>query len=317
MKLYPILIFLALSLTGCSQNQADKKMTNETTHPWYKMLTAEEEQVILFKGTEAPYTGKLYKNEVEGTYICRRCNAPLYASADKFDSQCGWPGFDDEIKGAVVRVPDADGRRTEILCANCGAHLGHVFEGEGLTAKNTRHCVNSISMDFVKAGDSLPVRFEIALFASGCFWGTEHYMKRAKGVVATDVGYTGGTTANPTYKQVCTGLTGHAETVRVLFDPSMTSYETLARLFFETHDPTQVDRQGPDVGTQYRSAIFYQNDFQKEVAEKLIALLEAKGYDVETEVTKAGIYWPAELYHQDYYDKTGGNPYCHFFTKRF
>jgi peptide-methionine (R)-S-oxide reductase len=122
----------------------------------YNQLTAAEARVIVGKGTERAFTGELTDNEVEGTYICRQCNTPLYASKDKFHSHCGWPSFDDEIEGRVERVPDADGMRVEILCANCKGHLGHVFEGEGMTAKNTRHCVNSISMRFVKKGDPLP-----------------------------------------------------------------------------------------------------------------------------------------------------------------
>ena len=156
-----------------------------------------------------------------------------------------------------------------------------------------------------------------ALFASGCFWGTEYYMKRAAGVLSTRVGYTGGHAENPTYRDVCTGRTGHAETVEVTFDPSVTDFETLARLFFETHDPTQVDRQGPDIGTQYRSVIFTLDDAQREVAERLVAVLERQGLDVATQIEPAGTFWPAEDYHQDYYAKTGGSPYCHVFTPRF
>lgn len=171
---------------------------------------------------------------------------------------------------------------------------------------------------FIHAQDKNEKSMEKALFASGCYWGTEYFMQKADGVISTTVGYTGGHVANPSYRAVCTGTTGHAETVEVIFDPSKTSYETLARLFFETHDPTQVNRQGPDIGEQYRSAIFYLNDEQKEIAEKLVQELEDKGYKVATEITKATVFY-SELkdYHQDYYDKNGGTPYCHSYTERF
>ncbi|QXD16074.1 peptide-methionine (S)-S-oxide reductase MsrA [Rhodocaloribacter litoris] len=156
-----------------------------------------------------------------------------------------------------------------------------------------------------------------AIFASGCFWGTEYHFQRAPGVLSTRVGYTGGHKPNPTYRDVCSGTTGHAEAVEVYYDPEKTTYEALARLFFETHDPTQVNRQGPDVGEQYRSAIFYLDEEQKEVAERLIRILREKGYDVATEVTPASTFWPAESYHQKYYEATGKTPYCHVYTKRF
>ena len=239
----------------------------------------------------------------------------VFQSEDKFDSHCGWPSFDDEIPGAVKRVPDADGRRTEIVCANCGGHLGHVFKGENLTDKNTRHCVNSISINFEPM--IIENKTERAIFASGCFWGTEYHLSKVDGVIFTTVGYTGGTKDEPTYKEVLSDKTGHAEAIEVIYDPSKVSYEELAKLFFETHDPSQIDRQGPDVGTQYRSGIFYLNDEQKEIAEKLIATLNDKGLNVATEVTKATTFWNAEDYHQDYYDHKGTTPYCHIYTKRF
>jgi peptide methionine sulfoxide reductase msrA/msrB len=142
-------------------------------------------------------------------------------------------------------------------------------------------------------------------------------MQKIKGVLATEVGYTGGTTDNPDYRAVCSHTTGHAEAVMVIFDPSKTNYETVARMFFEIHDPTQVDRQGPDVGDQYRSAIFYRNDEQKQIAIKLIKLLQDKGYKVATELVPAQRFWKAEEYHQDYYNKKHGEPYCHGYVKRF
>ena len=307
-KLFYIIIFALATTQMNSQSMEETK---------YNPLTPEEERVILHKGTEMPWTGKLLDNKEKGTYVCKRCGAALYRSEDKFDSQCGWPSFDDEIEGAVKRVPDPDGRRTEIICANCGGHLGHVFLGEGFTDKDTRHCVNSISMDFIPAGEAVEKKTDTAIFAGGCFWGVEYFLQQSRGVKSVESGYIGGHVDNPSYEQVCTGRTGHAEAVRVIFDPSKTSFEELARLFFEIHDPTQVDRQGPDIGEQYRSGVFYLNEEQKQIAERLISILEDKGYKVATEVTPATTFWPAERYHQDYYFNKGSLPYCHGYTKRF
>lgn len=279
-----------------------------------KPLTPEEKRVIVDKGTEAPFSGQYYKHREEGTYRCRQCGAPLYRSEDKFDAGCGWPSFDDAVPDAVRRSPDADGRRTEITCARCGGHLGHVFTGEGFTPKNTRHCVNSVSMTFEPADKE---RTETAIFAGGCFWGVEHLLAPVPGVLDVESGYIGGRTENPNYEQVCSNRTGHAEAVRVTFDPAKVSYEKLARLFFEIHDPTQADGQGPDIGDQYRSEVFYTTPVQQQTAEKLIAELRARGYDVVTRVTPATTFYPAEDYHQDYYRRKGTQPYCHRYTRRF
>jgi len=300
-------LILLVVLTACAQQKKDNTMN-------YNKLTPEEENVILQKGTERPFTGKYYQNKEKGIYTCKQCNAALYNSSDKFESNCGWPSFDDEIKGAVKRTLDADGSRTEITCANCGAHLGHIFEGERLTPKNTRHCVNSISMNFIAEGEKTS---DTAIFAGGCFWGVEYFFQKENGVLSTEVGYIGGKTTNPSYKDVCEHLTGHAEAARIIFDPSKTSYEKLAKLFFEIHDPTQLNRQGPDVGNQYRSEIFYLNIQQKLVIENLIHLLKNKGIAAVTKLSPATTFWKAENYHQQYYEHKGNKPYCHGYVKRF
>jgi peptide methionine sulfoxide reductase msrA/msrB len=305
-----LIILLIIYFAGMS----DESFSQEKLQ--YYDLTKVESYVIDNKGTEAPFTGKFNDLKEKGTYVCKKCGAALYHSSDKFVSDCGWPSFDDEIKGAVLRYPDADGMRTEIVCANCNAHLGHVFLGERLTAKNTRHCVNSVSLDFVPASLEKG-RFGTAIFAGGCFWGVEYFLQKEPGVISVTSGYTGGVVKNPTYREVCTGNTGHAEAVKIVYDPGKTSYEKLLKLFLEIHDPTQIGRQGPDIGDQYRSEIFYLNSNQKQIAEKNLNALKAKGYKVATAVTAASEFYPAEAYHQDYYFNNGKIPYCHAYTKRF
>lgn len=312
MKVFTLILFAGFTFSaGCAQETKNNNMTIK-----FKTLTPDEENVIVHKGTERPFTGKYNDFFEEGTYVCKRCEAPLYTSSSKFKSECGWPSFDDEIKGAVKRIPDPDGMRTEITCTRCGAHLGHVFIGERLTAKNTRFCVNSVSLEFIPANAPKP-QLDTAIVAGGCFWGVEYYMQKIQGVVSTKAGYIGGHLKNPTYEDVSSHTTGYAEAVRVIFDPSKTSYEAVIKMFFEIHDPTQVNRQGPDIGDQYRSEIFYLNPNQKTIAEKLISILKQKGLNIATKVTPASTFWLAEDYHQDYYTKEGATPYCHKYTKRF
>lgn len=275
-------------------------------------LNSQEKSVIIDKGTERAYTGEYTDNKKEGTYYCRQCGSPLYSSKDKFDSNCGWPAFDDEIPFAINRYPDADGTRTEIVCATCDAHLGHVFVGERLTDKNIRHCVNSISMVFKE--ESPRAR---AVFAGGCFWGVEYLFESLEGVYEATSGYTGGHIENPSYEDVLSKKSGHLEAVEIIYNPTVVSYEELAKYFFEIHDPTQTNGQGPDIGNQYLSAIFYQSKHEFDTAIKLINILEEKGLKIATTLRPAAKFWEAESYHQDYYAQKGSQPYCHVWTKRF
>jgi len=297
-------------------NQIKSEKINGDVKMGYNKLTKEEERVIIHKGTEAPGIGEFTDFEEKGTYTCKQCDAVLYKSENKFHSGCGWPSFDEEVKGAVLRIPDADGRRTEIVCANCKGHLGHVFIGEGFTEKNTRHCVNSISMKFIPENKKTQ-KLETAIFAGGCFWGVEFFFQKAKGVTKTQVGYIGGHKENPTYKEVCGKKTGHIEAMEVTYDANLTNFEEMAKLFFEIHDPTQDDGQGNDIGPQYISAVFYLDEQQKAITEKLIKILSKKGDVIATKLIKASKFWPAEEYHQQYYEKGGGKPYCHAYTKKF
>lgn len=279
-------------------------------------LNDDEKKILLYKGTEKPFSGKYTNTTKEGVYTCKLCGSALYRSDDKFTSHCGWPSFDDAIKGSIKRIPDADGKRTEIVCAHCGGHLGHVFHGEGYTEKNTRYCVNSLSLNF-KPQPAAPSTFSKAYFARGCFWGVEYHLEKLKGVKEVRSGYMGGKTKNPTYEQVVRHSTGHLETVEVIYNPEEISYEALAKAFFEIHDPTQKNGQGPDIGNQYLSAVFVRNDDENKIIQSLISQLKRNGYDAVTKVLKAQPFYPAEEYHQNYYQNKGKLPYCHSYIKRF
>jgi len=278
-------------------------------------LTPEILHVVRDKGTEPPGSGEYTDLNTPGTYLCRQCGLALFRSAQQFHAHCGWAAFDDEIIGTIARVPDADGQRIEITCSRCFAHLGHEFRGEHYTEKNLRHCVNSLSLDFVKNLDVTDS--EEAIFAGGCFWGLEYYFSKMEGVLKTEVGYTGGEVANPVYEVICAGHTGHFEALRIIYDPKKIHYETLAHAFFNLHDPTQTDGQGPDRGSQYLSGIFYYDETQKKTAEYLIQLLKDNKYAVVTYLLPAAPFWKAESYHQQYYEKQQKQPYCHRFIERF
>jgi len=325
-----LFVFLtAIAVAQCSEDrpsgetrresallQEETKMiqkTPKTDKEWKDILTPEQYRVLRQAGTERPFTGKYNDLYEDGTYACGACGTPLFGSQTKYDHGSGWPSFTSPLDEARLehREDLSHGMvRTEVRCAACGSHLGHFFE-DGPAPSHRHYCINSIALDFKPAGRAEEVKkegMETAVFAAGCFWGVEDKFSRIKGVLSTRVGYTGGQTKDPTYKKVCTDTSGHAEAVEVSFDPKIVSYTELLDAFFRFHDPTQINRQGPDVGTQYRSAVFYLNEAQKEAALKAIASLDASGqYDqpVATQVLPSSEFYQAEEYHQKYYEKLG------------
>ena len=268
---------------------------------YFSGLTFEEKHILKDKGTEAPFTGEYNEHFEAGIFICRACDNPLYESNTKFNSGCGWPSFDDEIEGAITHYEDLSGGRvrTEICCKKCDGHLGHVFVGEQITAKDTRHCVNSLSIRF-KAYSKL----QRATFGAGCFWSVEKLFKATEGVYLTSVGYMGGDTDKPTYNEVCTGTTNHVEVVDLYFDSEKVSYSTLLNLFWANHNPTTLNRQGFDSGTQYRSIIFYHNQQQMiEVEKSIKEQQENWENEIVTQVMDSSTFYRAEEYHQNYLNK--------------
>ena len=264
-------------------------------------LTSEEKHILLDKGTEAPFTGEYNDFFEAGIFVCRACESPLYESKTKFNSGCGWPSFDDEIEGAIIRHQDLSGGRvrTEICCAKCNGHLGHVFKGEQITEKNTRHCVNSLSIRFI-AHDHL----ETATFGAGCFWQVEKIFRETNGVYIANSGYMGGDTLNPTYKEICTGDTNHAEVVRINFNPKVISYSDLLDVFWKNHNPTTLNQQGLDIGTQYRSVIFYYSDEQRLSAEQSVQDVKSNfSNPIVTQIIPKVKFYRAEEYHQNYLNK--------------
>jgi len=281
------------------------------THP----LDEASKKVIEEKGTERPFSGSLDHCFDAGVYICKKCDYPLYLSSDKFNSGCGWASICDQITNHLHKKKDQDGFREEILCGRCLGHLGHVFFNEHLTSKNTRHCVNSLSLNFIPAFTKEGL--ERATLACGCFWGTEYFFKKLKGVKTVTSGYIGGHVVSPSYEEVCSHLTGHLEACEVLFDPEIIPYSKILQYFFEIHDFTQTNGQGPDIGPQYKSAIFVYSQKQKQQAEAVIEVLRKKGYKVATTIEIATKFYPAEDYHQDYYFKHNKTPYCHAWRSIF
>jgi peptide methionine sulfoxide reductase msrA/msrB len=316
---------LAVAAAGLGQNaekaseptggEVNNKVTKSEPE-WKKVLTPEQYQVLRQGKTEAPFTGKYWNSRGTGMYVCPACSADLFRSSEKFDSGCGWPSFWQAVPGAIEQRPDNSlgMQRIEVRCGRCGSHLGHVFN-DGPEPTGMRYCINSAALSFrdlaAPAAASAEPKLETATFGAGCFWCTEAALRSIDGVKSVKVGYMGGHVRKPTYQDVCGGDTGHAEVAQIVYDPAKASYAKLLEVFWKVHDPTSLNRQGADVGTQYRSAIFYHDEQQKEIArESRAAHQKELGRRIVTEVVPATEFYEAENYHQDYYRSNPNAPYC-------
>lgn len=281
--------------------------------------------------TEPPFNNEYWDNKRPGIYVDVVSGEPLFSSLDKYDSGTGWPSFTRPLEGSnLVLKPEEEsllGSRIEVRSKKGDSHLGHVFD-DGPRPTGKRYCMNSAALRFIPVEKLKEEGYErflplfgktgaraTATLAGGCFWGVEEILRSLPGVLETRVGYTGGVSRDPTYELVKKGDTGHAEAVEVVFDPGKISYEQLLGYFFRLHDPTTLNRQGNDIGSQYRSSVFYHDAEQKKVAEAVKEKVEKAGKwkrQLVTEIVPASEFYPAEEYHQDYLKKNPGGYTCHY-----
>lgn len=307
-----------------------------------KLLTPEQYEIMRNNGTERAFLNEYWDHKEAGLYVDRISGEALFSSLDKFDSGSGWPSFTKPVtKDCIQEKRDSSYGmiRTEVRSNKSDSHLGHVFD-DGPAPTRLRYCINSASLRFIpvaKLEDEGYAEFlplfgvepkgqseatqanaepELATFGAGCFWGVEAAFQNVEGVLETAVGYLGGTMENPTYEDVCAGNTGHAEVVQVKFDPARVSYEQLMDIFWKIHDPTTLNRQGPDIGDQYRSAIFFHSPQQEVAAFKSKKSRQDSGNykrKIVTEITATSPFYRAEEYHQKYLAKRGKTS-CHINT---